>query len=604
MILEMCQICIIFSISSITHIIRISETLMEGCSSSSISLKDLTEQFQNWRYKEFPEYATDLNIHNDRLQTLTLDKFDGLKLKCEAFLEQLLQINRDDLTSSDQASFDVLNDFLTTYISGYKWRYYSACNPVVFLENVHINFKSFIINATPFLVEKDFLNYIQRIKCIPQQILEQIDLMKEAISHKTTLHRLSVEKVPGQLDNVIGQDVETNLFYEPCVKYIKLVEGEEKRKSICSTIKSVIKNEINPAFAKLREFLEFEYIPACREHYGVGSLFNGKEYYKACLKWHLSADISPEEVHQRGIDEVLRLQKSFKDVMKQVDFRGSLSEFFLSLRQGSFYRTSDVEILREYKEILENRINPKISSFFHDPPIHGCDVRSMPFDGPLGYYNPPSRDGSSHGVFQVNLTKPETIPTFSMPVLTLHETNPGHHLQASHALQLPIPCFRKKIDFRNIYSAPMLFPVYTAYLEGWAMYAEDLGMEMRVYETPYEVLGKYFDEMYRACRLVVDTGIHYFGWSRDEAIHFMSENCLMSSHKIENEVDRYITWPGQACAYKIGQMKIRELRLKAEEALGSEFDIKDFHDTILNMAFVPLSVLERHINDWIKSQVK
>ena len=568
-------------------------------------LQALFIEFQNWRVKEFPEYATTAEVHehNDRLETLSLERFKIRKQKCNEFLAQLNTIKRETLINPDQASYDILEDYLRAYIEGYKWRYYSACNPVIFLENIHVSFKSFLIEATPFLEKKDFLNYAQRLRCIPNQVSEQIALMKEAISNQTTLHRVSVEKVPEQLAGIVKEKMELNLFYSPCRNNIEAIEEDKERTEICNLIKSVIIEEVNPALVKLRIFLEDEYIHATRKDVGVCSLPNGIEFYKACLRWHLSDDILPEDVHQRGLDEVSRIRNCFQDVMNRTNFNGNLKDFFSNLRQDkSHYYTNKDDLLVEYKDILQKRINPRLEMFFTNAPKNFCDIRPMPFDGPLGFYNPPARDGSRPGVFQVNLTHPEMITRFGMPSLTLHEANPGHHMQASHALHLSIPSFRKKIDFRNLYSAPMLFPVYTAYSEGWAMYAEDLGVEMNVYETQYEMVGKLTDEMYRACRLVVDTGLHYFGWSKEKAMEYMSTNCMMPLHKIENEVNRYITWPGQACGYKIGQMKMKELRARAEKQLGPEFDIKEFHDTILNMPSVPLRLLDKHVDQWIKEK--
>ena len=317
----------------------------------------------------------------------------------------------------------------------------------------------------------------------------------------------------------------------------------------------------------------------------------------------MSIDVAPEDVHEKGLNEVSRLRSSMAEVMNKVNFAGSIQQFFDELRKNKqFYHTQESDLLQEYEQIIEKRIKPKINQMFHKLPAVDCSVRSMPNDGPLGFYNPPTEDGSRSGEFLVNLTHPCLIPRFGMLSLSLHEVNPGHHTQSCYAQQLPLPRFRKKIDYRNIYSSPMLFPVYTAYCEGWAMYAEDLGIEMGVYSTPYEVFGKLTDEMYRACRLVVDTGLHYFGWSKERAIDYMAENCMMTTHKIENEIDRYITWPGQACSYKIGQMKIQELRKLVEHELGSQFDIRVFHDMILNMSSVPLNILDKHIKKWIESQ--
>ena len=366
-------------------------------------------------------------------------------------------------------------------------------------------------------------------------------------------------------------------------------------------VESAIKDAVNPAFRKLHHFLESEYLHSTREHIGAETLPDGKEYYQACLRWHLSTQHTAEEVHEIGIKEVSRIQGLMNDVMKEVKFEGSLQDFISHLRnEPSFYHHSKEDLLEEYKSIIEQRINPKLKTVFHKPPSEECEVREMPFDGPGGQYTPPDDNGTRPGVFHVNLTCPSSIPRFGMTVLTLHEANPGHHMQFSIARQQTLPEFRRKIDYRSVYSVPFIFPAYTAYCEGWALYSEDLGIEMEVYKDPYEMFGKLTDEMLRACRLVVDTGLHSFGWSKEKALEYMLSNCMLPVNEIENEVCRYITWPGQACAYKIGQIKIKELRKLAETELGPKFDVRGFHDIILSLSSVPLYLLEKHIKVWIE----
>ena len=384
---------------------------------------------------------------------------------------------------------------------------------------------------------------------------------------------------------------------------ISFLIDASKQKEIKEMLESTIKDSLTPAFIKLQEFMECEYLPATRRQEGVGSLQDGQEFYKACLKWHLSCDLSPDDVHQQGLLEVARLRECMQDVMNKVNFDGSLAEFFEKLKADkSFYHKSAEDLLVEYREMIAKRINPKLSHLFNKLPAIDCDVRAMPFDGPGGQYVQAAEDGSRPGVFQVNLMHPTTIARFGMMVLSLHEVNPGHHMQISMALQLALPMFRRKLDYRRLCAAPLAFPIYTAYIEGWALYAEDLGLDMDVYDTPYEVFGKLSEEMFRACRLVVDTGLHYFGWSKEKAMDYMNSNCFMAPNEVENEICRYITWPGQACAYKIGQLKIKELRKLAEKELGDRFDVKAFHDVILDMSAVPLHLLETLVKDWIVEQ--
>jgi prolyl oligopeptidase len=338
-------------------------------------------------------------------------------------------------------------------------------------------------------------------------------------------------------------------------------------------------------------FFEDVYLPACFEKEGVWQIPNGKEFYALRARQFTTTDLTPQQIHDIGLREVKRIRGEMKEVMRDVGFEGTFAEFLDHLRNDPKYYYKDPnKLLTEYKAICR-RIDPQLPKMFGRLPRRPYQLEAIPEhlapDTTTAYYRPPSADGGRNGTYFVNLFRPETRPKYEMEVLSVHEAVPGHHLQIALAQELEgIPEFRR-------------YGGYTAFIEGWGLYSERLGYELGLYKDPYSKFGKLTYDMWRAVRLVVDTGIHDQGWSRQKAIDFFAANAAKSMHDIENEIDRYIAWPGQALAYKIGQLRILELRRKAEEELGDKFDLSEFHDTILGQGAVTLSVLDGIVADWI-----
>ncbi len=383
-----------------------------------------------------------------------------------------------------------------------------------------------------------------------------------------------------------------------------MVTGPCGEESLKARALSLIKTKVQPSLCRQAQYLKEEYMPHTRQTYGVSGLPDGVEYYKACLKWHISVDMPPQEVHELGLKEVARIREGMNKVKQDVNFEGDLKQFMDFLRTDKqFYHQTKEQLLEEYKQIIYQHIDPMLPNFFSNIPDIALQVRAMPFHGPGGMYFPPTEDGSRPGVFYANLDLPETRPRFSMMALSLHEACPGHHFQHSTVIKENLPHFRKELDYRRLYAAPFQYPIHTAYLEGWALYCEGLGIEMGAYRNPYDLFGRYSDEILRACRLVVDPGLHVLDWSRQKAVDYMKENTCVPHDEIEKEVDRYITWPGQACAYKIGELKILELRKMAEEKLGQKFSLKGFHHLVLKVGPLPLYKLEEVVLDWIQGQL-
>jgi uncharacterized protein (DUF885 family) len=337
-----------------------------------------------------------------------------------------------------------------------------------------------------------------------------------------------------------------------------------------------------------------EYVPVARDTIGASALPDGRDFYRHRVRMFTTTDLTPDEVHQLGMAEVKRIRAEMEQVMAEVDFKGTFAEFLDYLREEpAFYAKTSDELMKEVAFVLKE-IDGQLPSLFGKLPRTSYGIREIPeYVAPrttAAYYQPPNGDGTKAGFFYVNTYNLKSRPLYNLEALSLHEAVPGHHLQIALQQELDnVPPFRRFSDF-------------TAFVEGWALYAEWLGLEAGFYKDPYSNFGRLTMEMWRACRLVVDSGMHYLGWTREQAIKFLADNTALSMHDIESEVDRYIAWPGQALAYKVGELKIRELRKLAEEQLGTGFDIREFHDVVLASGAVPLDILEANVKAWLASK--
>ncbi|XP_025080349.1 uncharacterized protein LOC112555951 isoform X1 [Pomacea canaliculata] len=568
-----------------------------------IQLSNLGREFFFWRLEDNPEFASDAGVYkfNDRLEEFSFEMFPRRKAMAEMHLSNLLTIPVDELSSKDKVNYAILKDMLQTYIEGYAWREWNFLNPLNLLEGNQRN-PAFFVESTPFENRGDFENYIVRLQSMPRQFDEYIALFNKAIVLGRTSHIVSVNRVPGQIERIIRESVENSVYFSP---FLDLLGNT----SMSATIQSDVRergrqavSEVFKAYDKLKKYMENTYFKHTRQGYGVGTLPQGKEYYQACLRWYLSLSMSPEEVHQLGLREVARIEAQMKRIMVKQGYDGySVAEYFDELRRKMFYLPTGEDMLREYELIIEDRIEPTLNGLFKDYPGLPLRVDPMPSDGPRGQYSSGTADGTRPGVFYANVLRPDEVPTYLMMALALHETNPGHHLQMSYAMTADLPEFRKNKEYTPKYRVPFAFPTYTAYVEGWALYAEKLGEDLHLFRDDYELMGYYDSALFRACRLVIDTGIHYYNWTREQAVDYFLRYTTDSRAGVEVEVDRYITWPGQACAYTIGQLKITELRARAEEQLKEHFDIRDFHSVVLENGPVPLRILESLVDDWIQN---
>eukprot|EP00105_Crassostrea_gigas_P037677 XP_019921825.1 PREDICTED: uncharacterized protein LOC109617068 [Crassostrea gigas] len=560
------------------------------------TIQTIQKDYFSWRMENEPEYGTYIGRYafNDRVYSYNISMFEVRRNKTQEFLNRLNAIS-SNITSSERINFLILKDTFETYINGSKWAWYGALNPMNFLEGIQI-FTSAVKASTKS--RGDFENYIARLNAIPHQLEEVKERFREAIRLNRTYHNVSIAGVPAMIDQLLVDPLKSN-FYIPFNNSLANAANipETEKPGIRERGLQAVNMTIG-AYRSVKDFIINEYIPKTRLQYGVNSLQNGLEYYQACLKWHLSFDMTPEEVHRVGEQEVERIHQEMKMTMKRLNHKGTVKEFFNSLANNSnFYSNDSNKIITEYKKIVFDRINPKLQQFFKDIPNVPLEIRKMSYDGPEGGYSFATEEYP--GVFFINLFRPLEKPFFEFMALSLHEANPGHHLQHSYAMLADLPDYRRHTPL-SFYDIPVWFPFYSAYSEGWALYSEYLGVEMGLYKDDYELMGRYSAEILRACRLVVDTGLHYYNWDKQRAIDYMLNYTAYSFEAMEIEVNRYITWPGQACAYKIGEIKIKDLRRKAETELGTRFDIRDFHSLILTNGAVPMSLLEMLVNEWIE----
>jgi uncharacterized protein (DUF885 family) len=402
-----------------------------------------------------------------------------------------------------------------------------------------------------------------------------------------------MDRVTAQLDRQIVDRAEQSPFFKPFRSVASSIPARTAAE-LESEAKRAVMGQVVPAFRKFKAFFVSEYLPATPAEVGAWQWPNGQELYRFDIRRHTTTDLSADQIHETGLAEVKRVREEMNGVLKKVGFQGDLAAFFTYLRQDpKFYYKTPEELFDGYASIVK-RIEPRLVRVFRTLPRMPFGLEAIPAnvapDTTTAYYRQPAEDGSRAGTYFVNLFKPEARPKWEMMALSVHEAVPGHHLQIALAMeQTSVPAFRKHGSF-------------TAFIEGWALYSESLGEEMDLYDDPYAKFGQLTYDMWRSVRLVVDTGMHAKRWSRERAIAYFRDNAPKAELDIINEIDRYIIMPGQALAYKIGQLKLFELRRRAREKLGPRFDLRAFHDVALRSGAVPLSILERNIDTWIAEQ--
>ncbi len=536
--------------------------------------------------------------YDDRFVNSLTDEYAAeMKALQERYLERLAEFDSEQLGPQDRLSYEIFKLQRENTLEGYTEGYFDLQNlmPV----NQFFGFHNFLAllgaggNAQPFNTIDDYENWISRSAGYAQWTDSAIAKMREGVAAGVVQPRLIMEKVIPQLEAHIVDDVEESVFWRPIANMPEDISAPD-RERLSTVYRDHIENLLIPAYRKMRDFVRDEYLPHTRDTVGLSDIPGGAGLYAYNVRTITTTDLTPEEIHEIGMREAGRLFAEMERVRDEVGFDGDMQAFFEHLRTDSeFFFDREEDLLAGY-ETLREEINAALDRIFDVTPKADYVIKPVePFRAPsmaAAQYFPAAPDGSRPGIFYVNTYKLDARPRYAMEALSLHEASPGHHFQISIQQEIEeLPAFRR-------------FGGFTAYVEGWGLYAESLGRELGLYADPYQYFGALSFDIWRANRLVVDTGMHALGWTRQQAIDWMMLNSPLAEQDVVAEVDRYIVIPGQALAYKIGQLKIRELRTRAEQELGDDFDVREFHNVVLTAGAVPLSVLESRVDRWIASQ--
>jgi uncharacterized protein (DUF885 family) len=546
------------------------------------------------RMRENPLFATQVGDHryNDQLPQVGLADEARRAQQDRAFLKRLEGIDRARLDDKRRGNYDIFRRMLNDRIAEFEFKGYLM--PITNRDGFHTSFVQ-LGDRVPLNTVKDYENYCARLEAARRYIGQYIEVMREGGKAGYVLPKVVLEGWESTVETHLVDDATESLLYGPFEEYPDAVPAKD-RERITARGKKAIMESVVPGYRAFGEFIAKEYVPACRETIGASELPNGKAYYAYRVRMFTTLDVTPKQVHDIGLSEVKRIRAEMLDVIKESGFDGSFPEFLEFLRSDSrFYVDTPEELMKETALVCKE-MDGKLPTLFKTLPRMPYGLKEIPAfiaeKTTTAYYEDPTGDGTKAGFYYVNTSRLESRPLYEIEALSLHEAVPGHHLQIAIQYEIPdVPNFRR-------------YDWFTAFVEGWGLYSERLGLEVGFYQDPYSNFGRLSYEMWRALRLVVDTGMHDFGWSRQQAIDYMAENGALSLHNVTTEVDRYISWPGQALAYKMGELKFRELRANATKELGDRFDVREFHDVCLWSGAVPLDVLEANVKAWVKEKKK
>ena len=541
--------------------------------------------------RESPEDASSQGDrrYNDRWTDRSLPAIAARQAADRTALQTLRGFNRAALSPDDRLHYDAYLWLLSRTVE--RQRFQEHLRPIS--HQGGIQNADGLAEILPFTDARDYRDWLARMRALPTAIDQTIALMREGVRESRVPPRVLMQRVPAQIAAQIVEAPEDSPFYRAFTAFPAGVP-EAERAALQAEARRVIADQVVPAYRRLLTYFEADYLPSAPADIAATAGRDGKAYYDFLARYYTTTDLGADAIHAVGLREVARIRGEMEKIKAEVGFDGSLAEFFAFLRTDPrFFEKTPEALLQRYRAVSK-RIDPELVKVFRTIPRQPYGVRPIPDniapDTTTAYYQPGAPDGSRAGFYYVNLYKPESRPTWEIIPLSLHEAVPGHHFQFARALELPdAPMFRRTAYF-------------VAYSEGWALYTEQLGYEMGLYDDPYDRMGQLAYEMWRAVRLVVDTGMHAKGWSRERAIAYFKDNAPKAELDIVNEIDRYIGTPGQALAYKIGQLRISALRARAERELGDRFELRDFNDAVLATGSVPLEALETHIDGWIEAQ--
>jgi len=561
---------------------------------ASKSLHDLFNSEWDYDMQQRPDEASNLGDRrwNDRWPDESPEAFAQRAEHNKDVLKRLAAVDRAGLSVADQLNYDLFKKRYEDRVEMFQSRWFL----MEFNQREGIQTRDELADALRFTTLKDYEDWLARLRAFPALMDQTIALLREGIKERMVHPKVIMQRIPGQIDKQLVSDPTESGFYKPFKHFPREISAADQQR-LQKQARDAVEQQIIPAFRKFKEFFTSEYLPACYDQVGAWQLPHGEELYAYLIRHYTTlSNVTAEQIHQIGLKEVARIRGEMDGIMQETGFKGTREEFFNFLRTDpKFFYKNPADLLEAYKATAKT-IDPNLVKVFRTLPREPYGVEPIPDvaapDTTAAYYRAGALDGSRAGTYFVNLYKPETRPKWEMMALTLHESVPGHHLQIARNHELgEMPKFRKIAG-------------YTAFVEGWGLYAESLGEDMGLYDDPYSKFGQLTYQMWRAVRLVVDTGMHTKHWTRDQAIAYFKDNAPKAELDIVNEIDRYIAWPGQALAYKMGDLKIEELRAHARQQLGANFDLREFHDIVLGSGPLPLDLLERNVNEWIASRQK
>jgi uncharacterized protein (DUF885 family) len=561
---------------------------------------------EDWKYwmTQYPETATSIGYpgQNARWTDYSSSAIDARAAYLKKSVDRLAAVDRAQLAVGDQLNYDLYRDLLQTAVQGLDFQNdampirgvipHNLLMPINQLEGVPQDVpRTFAL--MPAATREDYENILSRLTGVPQIVDQTIALMERGLTAGATPPKITLRDVPGQVSAQIVDDPLRSPMLAAFTAWPPSIPDAD-RAALTTRATAAYKSGVAPAFRRLHDFLTSRYIPSCRDSTAASALPNGAAMYAYNVKWHTTTDQTPKDIHALGLAEVKRIRAEMGAVISASGFTGSYADFAKFLRTNPKFYFADAEsLLTAYRDIAK-RADPELAHLFGRLPQTPYGVKPVPEaiapSQTTAYYESGSFAAGRPANMFANTFKLDARPKWEMETLTMHEAVPGHHVQISIAQELEgLPEFRKQSS-------------YTAFVEGWGLYGESLGEEMGFYRDPYSKFGRLTYEMWRAIRLVVDTGLHSMGWTRDQAVDFFRSNAAKTDQDIIVEIDRYIVWPGQALGYKMGQLKIRELRTNAERTLGPRFDVRGFHDVVLGQGAVPLDVLERQVGAWVEKR--
>ncbi|MDX2220554.1 MAG: DUF885 domain-containing protein [Burkholderiales bacterium] len=568
----------------------------------SLQLHTLLNEHWEWQTRQSPESATMRGDHrfNDQLRDMSVAAAQARKAQMKRFYERLKAIDAKEIQGQERITYDVMM---------YGWGRQMEQNaifgdlpfaagfgdwwlPISPMHGPNRNW-GMLLRTTPFRTVGDYENYLKRLNALPTQLQQTEEWLALGLKSGWAAPRAAMLRVPDMLNQFIASDVEKHPMFAPFTRIPANIREEDKTRLVAQG-RAAVGDKVNPAFMRLQNYLRDTYLPGARTELAAGKLPGGARYYDMLVADSTTTSMTAKEVHELGLAEVKRISAAMDQTITKIGFKGDRAAFNEHLRTAdfNFFKTA-AEMLGYYRD-LAKRADALMPQYFAELPRLPYGIR--PMDASEGAnperYNSGAADGSRAGYFEANTNDPRTRPKHWMAAVLLHEAVPGHHLQNARQQEL------KGLPNQRLYGG------YGAYGEGWGLYSEYLGEEMGFYDDLYSYYGRLSAEMHRAARLVVDTGLHAYGWTRDQTIQYLVDNAGITRAFAEAETDRYIVWPGQALSYKIGEQRIKALRKKAEAALGEKFDIRKFHNAVLDNGSLPLDVLDRLIDEWIAGQKK